>query len=199
MYSQNKEEQWILEHFKGKIGNFLDIGAYDGKSMSNTWALSLLGWGGVLVEPSPSVIKGLMNHYKDRDNALIVNAAIDTQSRIIEFWDSNGDAISTYDIDHKNLWVTNNQIPYQKLLMKTITVEELLSTVGTNFDFINIDVEGVNLEVFKQFKPDDLSTCTAICIEYHDKQNNYGPILEIAKNLGFSCNKHNGENMFLER
>ena len=39
MYSQNQEEKYILKHFKDKQGTFLDLGAYDGKELSNTRAL----------------------------------------------------------------------------------------------------------------------------------------------------------------
>ena len=36
MYSQRDEELHILGYFGDKVGRFIDIGAYDGKSFSNT-------------------------------------------------------------------------------------------------------------------------------------------------------------------
>ena len=44
MYSQNNEEQVILDYFGNKIGNLLDIGANDGITLSNSRKLIELGW-----------------------------------------------------------------------------------------------------------------------------------------------------------
>ncbi len=60
MYSQNNEEKFILEHFKNRKGKFLDIGAYDGKTFSNTFALVELGWSGLEIEASPINFVNLM-------------------------------------------------------------------------------------------------------------------------------------------
>ena len=51
-YSQNNEQDIIMQYFIGNRGTFLDIGANDGVTLSNTYALQQAGWGGVLVEPS---------------------------------------------------------------------------------------------------------------------------------------------------
>jgi len=53
IYSQNLEQNYILEYFKDRRGTFIDIGANDGLTLSNTRALVELGWRGVFVEPSP--------------------------------------------------------------------------------------------------------------------------------------------------
>jgi len=51
MHSQNDEERHILDAFRGRPeGNFLDIGAYDGITLSNTYCLALKGWSGVCAE-----------------------------------------------------------------------------------------------------------------------------------------------------
>ena len=43
-YSQHNEQEIILNFFNGRIGRYLDIGAFDGVDMSNTLALAELGW-----------------------------------------------------------------------------------------------------------------------------------------------------------
>jgi hypothetical protein len=48
-YSQNNEQEIILNFFNGRIGRYLDIGAFDGVSMSNTLALVELGWQGTAI------------------------------------------------------------------------------------------------------------------------------------------------------
>ena len=43
-YSQHNEQEIILNFFNGRIGRYLDIGAFDCVDMSNTLALAELGW-----------------------------------------------------------------------------------------------------------------------------------------------------------
>lgn len=46
-------DRWVAEEvFPGIAGYFVDVGAYDGMRLSNTWALEGMGWTGICVEPS---------------------------------------------------------------------------------------------------------------------------------------------------
>src|SRR5690554_1870971 len=103
-YSQNDEQEHILNFFVDRPRRFLDIGAYDGKAFSNTFALAERGWGGVCVEPSPGPFVGLMNHHAGRRDITLVNCALATQPGWITFHDSGGDAISTLDPAHRAKW-----------------------------------------------------------------------------------------------
>lgn len=50
-YSQAGQDKWVYEVLgQKKDGNFLDIGCHDGEKHSNTKALELLGWHGLLVD-----------------------------------------------------------------------------------------------------------------------------------------------------
>lgn len=60
-YSQFEEQDAILQAFAGKTdGRFLDLGAWDPITFSNTRALVGLGWSGVMIEPSPGPFLELM-------------------------------------------------------------------------------------------------------------------------------------------
>ena len=65
MYSQNSEENIILNFFKGqRNGTFLDIGANDGRTFSNSLALAEKGWVGSCIEASPKALVRLRaEHY----------------------------------------------------------------------------------------------------------------------------------------
>src|SRR6188768_2156012 len=106
MYSQSNEEQFRLDHFNGKTdGCFMDVGAYQGTTFSNTRALAELGWSGVCIEPSPPAFWGLMQNYKGNTVVKLVNAAISyKETGLIEFADSGGDAVSTTSAAHEKLW-----------------------------------------------------------------------------------------------
>lgn len=45
-------------------GFFVDVGAHDGYSWSNTWGLSMLGWAGIMFEPLPALYGQLSRLYK---------------------------------------------------------------------------------------------------------------------------------------
>lgn len=52
-HSQFGEDRWIEENLKPAVGNFCEIGAYDGVASSNTLHFEKLGWSGLCVEAVP--------------------------------------------------------------------------------------------------------------------------------------------------
>ena len=192
MYSQNLEEKFILEHFNGKSdGRFLDIGAYQGTIFSNTRALAELGWGGVCIEPSPPAFTGLMQNYKGNTQVKLVNAAISyKETGLIDFADSNGDAVSTTSASHEELW---KAVGFQHIYVNTVTIAEILRLFGEHYDFISLDVEGTNIEILKTI-PLDIINPSLICIEH---QMRYQEIMDYCK--GYTEVARNGENIILKR
>lgn len=143
MYSQRDEEKYILPYFK-ETGNFLDIGAYDGKTFSNTHALALLGWKGICVEPSKCVYLALEKLYKDNPSIELYNTCIGNYDGEIDFYDSGGDAVSSTDTKHVQLW--SKACTFEKVTSEIIKVDTLLSKSKlSTFDFVNIDVENDEL------------------------------------------------------
>ena len=54
-YAQHGEDRALLEFFGGAPGFYVDVGANDGLSNSNTAALDQMGWRGLLVEADPNL------------------------------------------------------------------------------------------------------------------------------------------------
>ena len=79
MYSQNNEEEVLLTYFKDFTGVLLDIGANDGKTFSNSYALISHGWQAVLIEPSQSAFDKLEALHYDNEKVDYYNIAIGTQ------------------------------------------------------------------------------------------------------------------------
>src|SRR6478609_4530845 len=103
-YSQNAEEQHILEYFKDQpTGRFLDIGAFDVFKFSNTRALFEKGWGGILVEPVPALYKAIADHYSPYQNIEVLNCAVGDRGGEIDFFESE-DAVSTSNAAHAAKW-----------------------------------------------------------------------------------------------
>jgi len=162
VYSQNDEERVILEHLPNS-GRFLDIGAFDGKHNSNTYALAEIGWCGVCVEPSPVPASRLLDRYKANPKIEVATFAVSNVAGIVDWNDAGGDQISTVSPQHVDLW--RDQSHYTPMHMAAVTPAQLLDAVGDDFGFVSIDVEGINLEVAHAMPWGRLAECTLACVE----------------------------------
>lgn len=74
MPSQHGEDLILWEFFGGRRhGFFVEVGAYNGVSFSNTYLLEAVGWGGILVEANPERFEECV---KARPYSRCVQAAI---------------------------------------------------------------------------------------------------------------------------
>ena len=173
-YSQNDEERHILSYFAGRKGRFLDIGAHDGVQLSNTRALAELGWGGTLVEPSAAPFKELMDVYRGREDINLANMAIvPERAGIVTFSDSRGDFVSTFDAAHQRLWAAPGAdgrpgVQYQRIYVAGVTVRELTTALPGPYQFVNLDVEGINHALFSELFLAPLGV-ELVCVEYQDR------------------------------
>lgn len=174
-YSQNDEEQHILAAFTGRApGRFLDIGAHDGVIFSNTRALAELGWFGTLVEPSPAPFVKLMDNYWGRNGMNLAHVAIvPERSRMLALADSRGDFVSTFDKSHERLWAApgadgREGVKFQEIFVYGITFAELFRTFPGPYQFVNLDVEGINVELFRELPLREIGA-EFVCVEYQDR------------------------------
>lgn len=195
MYSQRDEELYIINYFKDiKNGRFLDIGAYEGKTFSNTHKLAKDGWSGVCVEPSPSVFPALEKLYESNENIICINKAVGNIQGFISFYDSQGDAVSSTDEKHVKLWSDNYGSKFKKIQVLCTTVKSLLDEYGYDFNFVNIDTEGTSFDILNDLPFDKLANLSMICIEYDKKQKE---ILSVANKYSFRLLKTTAENLIL--
>lgn len=199
MYSQNDEEAHIVEFF-GKLELekpwFMDIGAYDGITFSNTLKLAELGWGGICVEPSPIPFKRLMEIHKDRPNVHLVHAALtpEENGHIIPFYDCRGDGVSTLIPAHVQRW--QSQVQYQPYWVLTLPLSSFLQQFGTQCTFLNLDVESLNIQLFRALPLAKFDKLRMLCVE-HDSHD--AEIEERAREFGFRPIAKNPENVILVR
>jgi len=190
-YSQNNEQEHILQYFADKsIGHFLDIGAYDGITFSNTRSLVELGWSGVMVEPSPDSFLNLCKLYSENSRVILVNVALSLKSGINTFHCTHGDAISTVNCEsHLRKWSGAN---FQSFFINTLSTKDFFEKFGTNYDFINIDVEGNNLDILSSVLSLGVRP-KLMCVE-HD--GHVEKISNMLKNVGLTnVVLINGENL----
>lgn len=165
-YSQYGEDE-ILRTILNKNGYFLEIGAFDPFVFSNTRFLVELGWSGCYVDGCSYSISKFINEYKHNNNIEIIQALVGTEDKLTEFHSSFGDAISTNNLNHLNLW-TNSGAYFKKIYTSIITVKTMETVLPPVVDFINIDVEGSSAELATLIDYDKFNT-KVVCIEHDNK------------------------------
>ncbi len=178
-------------------GRFLDIGANDGKTLSNTYLLSQIGWCGTLVEPSPKAFKRLQALYSGREGFDLIEAAIGTEYGHIDFWESgehlgNGDVslLSTVHLHELARWTDES---FQKIQVRCIDFDRLMAeSMHKNFDLISIDIEGGEKDVVPQIPFRQLGVKMAI-IEFTGKDQKFFDSLMFKQ--GYLLHSKNAENL----
>lgn len=189
-YSQNGEQEAILKIFGESEGRFLDIGAYDGKTFSNTLALIERGWSGVLIEPSPNAFMALADRHRGNDRLELIMAAVGCAPGIVIFYNSP-DAVSTTDNANFEKWKGHADFS-GRFYVPQITVEQILIQFGS-FHFVNIDTEGTSTDIFLQL-PLATMRPKAVCVEHDGRTLE---ILQRATPLGYICTYADGNNLIL--
>lgn len=202
MPGQNGEDKIIYDYVSGLEGvdtRFLDVGAFHPTTFSNTRILVENGWSGVFVEPAPSNFTGFLNEYRLREDLVLVNAAIARESALVNFYDSEGDALSSLKKEHADFYNKAYGTRFRGYLTKTITWDELLDAVEAAtkpISVLSLDVESLNVELFNLLPIKRLPKLRVLCVE-HDGQHE----MMVAKMLpyGFTSIHFNGENLILAR
>lgn len=198
MYSQNNEEEIILKYFGDFIGTFIDIGANDGITLSNTRALAERGWNGVCVEPSPKAFDKLRYNIMMFSGVYAYPFALGHTNKELTFYESSSllkkddiGLVSTFH--HQEMERFKSVCNYTPIKVKCFRWKTFLNRLKyKKFDFISIDVEGSELDVLPQI---DLTDTKMVCVEWNGKHK--AEFTEICK--GFNLIAENGENLIFAR
>lgn len=69
-------------------GTFVEIGAYDGQTYSNTWGLAVMGWRGLYVEPVPEKAELCRGNHKNHPGIKVEQIAVGSQPGTLKLlWD----------------------------------------------------------------------------------------------------------------
>lgn len=194
MYSQNNEEEIILNYFGFVKGTFLDIGANDGITLSNTRMLAERGWGGVLVEPSPKAYARLKEVYKDHEGIYTYPFAIGNHNGTAILNESASlinpqDVALVSTLKEEEMDRFKSVTQYTPVEVKVFRWKTFLNRIKyKTFDFISIDAEGLDLDILRQI---DLSDTRMVCVEWNGKQKEEF----MAACPGFKIIHENGENL----
>lgn len=199
-YSQNLEQEAIIKYFGDYKGTFLDLGSNDGVTLSNTRALSELGWCGVLVEPSPQAFPKLKKLYEEEKKGCfyLYNCAIGNNNGKGVLHDSGellktGDRALVSTMVKKETERFSKVVPYDEVEVKVYRWKTFYNRLTIKkFDFVSIDCEGLDIDILKQMDINALEV-KCLCIEFNGNQTLKGDIDKIM--TGFNIIYTSGENL----
>lgn len=193
-YSQYEQDLAVLRFYKmKKNGFYLDIGAFDGVNLSNTYLLNTeYNWKGICIEPLPDRYAELV---KNRPNSICVNKACYSENRaVVPFSIANHfDMLSgiTHCIDsfHKDEVNSNKTDIYVETMKLNDILEE--NDAPHFIEYLSLDTEGSEFEILKAV---DFSKYTfgIIHVEHNFVERNRMNIrkLLLSNNYKFIRNNH---------
>ncbi len=161
-YSQYGEDYILWKFFDYKrSGFFVDVGAFDGVHLSNSYSFEQHGWKGICVEPNPYYFELCR---KNRPASTCIHAACIADENVndIELLIDQTGMLSAVEYSEQayddlkritGYYGLEYQDP-QKQKVPARTVNSILAEhlpVDVIIDFISIDVEGTELDVLKGF------------------------------------------------
>ena len=166
-YSQSGEDIFIDNYMKEnklKKGRYVDLGAFHPIKYSNTLLLFKNGWSGVNVDLNQTAID-YFNIMRPNDKNICC-AISNKEKQVKVFINSIFSPLNSISKSHaiKLNFASNNN---QSFLIKT---KKFNPIIKKNFDFLNIDIEGMDYVVlksinFRRYTP------KLICIEILNKKN----------------------------
>lgn len=133
----------LYQHCFGrqKSGRFVEVGAYDGETFSNTCGLADLGWQGLYIEPMPASFERCLARHAG-------NAAVTTLNLAVGAADGTAFMIDKGPLTHVA------KTPQQDAVeVKIRRLDDVLTEQGVEvgFDLMVVDVEGFEEAVFAGF------------------------------------------------
>jgi FkbM family methyltransferase len=148
--SQLGQDLWVLfgSSFK-RDGTFMEIGAADGKSFSNTYLLEKeFGWKGVIVEPAQIWHQNLK---KNRDCAIDMRCCTSESGVEVDFLETPSAMLSTIERYKDSDTHAHERKKGSLYKVKTVSLNDLFEQYFPNgqVDYLSIDTEGNEEEILR--------------------------------------------------
>jgi FkbM family methyltransferase len=158
-------------YFRGKeSGFFLDIGAHDGRTYSNSYVFEQLGWRGACVEPLPGVFTKLRQNRRCDCYQAALAGRSEAEAPFI--YAQGVDTLSGLESDlaggHGD-WIIREGGRPERIKVRAMTFPELMAHYPEirTIDFLSLDVEGAEMSILKtiDFEKYGFGLITVECVE----------------------------------
>ncbi len=142
-------ESLYERYLHSEPGTFVEIGAFDGRTDSNTCGLADAGWKGLYVEANPDYAAVCAVKHCANPNVKVVPVAVADFEGVADFWIIGECSTLVFDLSALE-WGGSHE---RKIKVKVTTLDKLLETQGIppGFDLLVIDVEQAEIRVLSGF------------------------------------------------
>ena len=175
-FSQEKQDEWVDNYLKQKTnGIFLEVGAVDGVSISNTLFFEReRNWTGLLIEPNTKFYEKLATVHR---KAYTINTclSLDQETSVVNFVSAEMIGGIEKKLEGSMIHRANKEYPNAKREeVLCIPLFSILEAIGmTHIHFFSLDVEGAELDILQTI-PFDKVKIDLFVIEYAVSSGN-GP------------------------
>lgn len=148
-YSQFGEDIIVRPLCNGANGTYIDVGTYHPVLYSNTYALYKKGWSGLAIDPNPQ-LRSLYTLLRPRDTFISAGVGLEGSGTYHMFSDGayntfNAESARTYRAISRLRYIGNVERPI--IPLSKIVRDHHIKDIG----FLNIDVEGNDLQVLRSY------------------------------------------------
>ncbi|POR47347.1 FkbM family methyltransferase [Bosea psychrotolerans] len=151
----NLSGKWEALFGKRHDGIFVEVGAYDGESYSNTSCLADVGWGGLYIEPVPEFAEKCRQRHAANHKVTVIEMAASDVAGEADL--HIGDTLTTLSeaqvADYNQIgWAKGlHQGQSRKVATERLDVILGKAAIEPGFDLLVVDVEGLEVQVFAGF------------------------------------------------
>lgn len=175
-HSQILQDLWVLFELGGlRNGFFVEFGATDGKTNSNTWLLeNEFGWTGILAEPNPVWHEALRANRGTVIDTRCVSSNSGETVRFIATDSTDPELSGIADYSAGEHFDSARESGHQ-LDIETISLNDLLAQYDApaHIDYLSIDTEGSELDILANF---DLGARSISLMSVEHNDATAGPI-----------------------
>lgn len=213
-HSQTGEQAIIGRFLQRTEGGFtpffVDVGAYDGLTGSNTRFLAELGWPGILIEPNPEAFARLRTLYLSNPAVHCIQCAIsDRAAEGVEMMVADGpegvaeesrwmySQVSTLNPWFASEYMEQHGYRYRSIRVDVLPLTEVLQANGCPPDpaLLCIDCEGEDHRILKGF---DFSRFQPRLLGVESDDHNRPVFAELLRPHGYTEYDHTASNTFFE-
>jgi len=174
-YSQDGEDMLIMSLYQGipnHYGFYVDIGAHDPIRFSNTQYFYEKGWRGINIDATPDSMKNF-NILRPED--INLEYAISDKEENLYYYCFEEPALNSFDDALSEERIKNGWKLKEKIVLNTQSINSILKKYlppNKQIDFINIDVEGLELRILKTFNYDKYAPKYFLIEDLENRQAN---------------------------
>jgi FkbM family methyltransferase len=165
-YSQSGEDL-IVKFIFDNVGlikpTYLDIGAHHPYYFSNTAIFYKNGCRGINIEPDSKLFERFLKY---RKNDISLNLGIGDTEEELDFYEISEKVLNTFSATEANRFVSDLGYKITNIRrIKLITIEQIIKKYnhGKAFDFLSIDVEGLDEKIIKSINFENIRPKVICC------------------------------------